>query len=282
MDTAGLPVPGAPLVSVILSTRNRAATLGHAIDSVFQQTHDRVELVVVDDASDDETPRLLAERSDDVRLRCLRNEENRGLPASLNRGIALARGSYIARIDDDDHWTDPGKLAAQLAWMEAHPEGVLVGTAYVDEWGRKTVNPLSDRDIRRQMLMRCPFCHSSVLMRAEAVAQAGGYDATLPYAEDWELWMRLGRLGELGNLDRVTLVKARGDDTLSERYFQRQLAMASRFAAQHADGYPRAFRARAMHAFNRGFFAVFPAGGRAHAAMSRWFRRVFRLEAPGG
>jgi len=278
---AGAADHGSPRVSVILSTYNRQATLERAITSVLAQDHPTLELLVVDDCSSDDTPDLLARWSGDDRVRVLRNEANRGLPASLNRAIRHARGAYLARIDDDDHWTDPGKLTAQLRWMASHPRGVLIGTAYVDEWGRTITNPETDSAIRRQMLLRCPFCHSSILMRAEAVAAAGGYDETLPYAEDWELWMRVGRLGTLGNLPKVAVVKARGEDTLSERYFNRQLAMAYRFAARYGRDYPGRFRARALHGFNRAFFRLFAVGGGPHRFMSRAFRRVFRLEQAG-
>lgn len=273
---------GLPAVSVILATHNRAATLDAAIESVLDQTLADLELVVVDDASEDDTPQRLARWVErDARVKVLRNGENRGLPASLNRGISEARAPLLARIDDDDRWTDRDKLAAQLRWMRDHPDTVLLGTAYVDEWGRRTANPVEDGAIRRQMLSRCPFCHPSVVMRAETVRAVGGYDETLPYAEDWELWLRLGRVGGLANLASVTLVKARGDDTLSERYFQRQLAMASGFAKRFAADYPRAMRARAFHGFNRLFFRLVPAGGRLHRGMGRVFRRVFRQGEAG-
>ncbi len=269
-------------VSVILATRNRADRLDAAVASVLSQDLDALELVVVDDGSGDATPeRLSAWAARDARVRLLRNETNLGLPAALNRGVDAARAPFLARIDDDDRWTDTGKLSAQLAWMDAHPDGVLVGTAYVDEWGRTTSNPLEDAAIRDQMLARCPFCHPTVLMRAEAVAAAGGYDESLPYAEDWDLWLRLGLQGRMGNLPAVTLEKSRGGDTLSERWFRPQLAMAGDFARRYAGDYPGAFRARALHAFSRVFFRLAPVDGALHRALGRAFRGVFGLGRGG-
>ena len=264
-------------ISVVLATRNRSGLVGRAVDSVLSQRGVDLELLVIDDASEDTTADELARWRDDGRVRVVRNDRRRGLPASLNRGIGLARGAFIARIDDDDVWTDERKLDAQLDWMRAHPDTVLLGTAYVDEWGRETRNPSDDAAIRRQMLLRCPFCHSSVLFSTAAFRAAGGYDETLDYAEDWELWMRLGREGRLANLDRVCLVKAAGEDTLSARHFERQLRSAGTLAARHAAHYPGRWRARGLHAFNRAFFRVFPAGGRVHGWMGGAFRQFFRL-----
>ncbi|MEM1412529.1 MAG: glycosyltransferase [Pseudomonadota bacterium] len=266
------------LVSVLLATHNRADRVSAAIESVLAQRHSDLELLVIDDASTDHTPEVLAQWSDDPRIRCFRNEQNQRLPTALNRIASEARGPFLARIDDDDHWTDAEKLTAQLAWMRMHQDGVLVGTGYVDEWGRETHNPSDDESIRRQMNLRCPLCHPTVLMRRDAFEAVGGYDTTLPYAEDWELWMRLGQAGRLGNLERITLVKARGGDTLSERYFEEQLLLATQLLKRHGDAYPGVGRARVMHAFNRGFFRCFPVGGRMHRVAASTFRRVFDLE----
>jgi glycosyltransferase involved in cell wall biosynthesis len=264
-------------VSVILATRNRADRVGRAIESVLSQRDVDLELILVNDASEDDTAAVLAGWCGDDRVRVVENARRRGLPASLNRGLSRARGEFIARIDDDDVWNDPDKLAEQLAWMRRHPDTVLLGTGYVDEWGRETRNPADDEAIRRQMLMRCPFCHSSVLFTAAAVRAAGGYDETLDYAEDWELWMRLGTRGRLANLERICLVKSAGEDTLSARHFDRQLRSAGALSARHAAHYPGRHRARALHAFNRWFFSVFPAGGKVHGLMGGAFRRVFGL-----
>lgn len=269
--------PTVPQVSVLLSTYNRAGALPAAIDSVLAQQGVELELLVVDDCSTDGTAETLKSWSDDGRVRLLRNAENLGLPASLNRAVRAASAPLLARIDDDDRWQDRFKLQRQLDWMAKHPDTVLLGTAYVDEWGRVSHNPISDEAIRRQMLLRCPFCHSSVVLRTAAVLDAGAYDESLPYAEDWDLWLRLGRVGKLANLEEVTLLKEQGENTLSERFFLRQLAMASDFATRYGKDYPGAFKARTMHAFNRFFFRVFPAGGRVHKAMGSAYRRVFRI-----
>ena len=264
-------------VSVLMSTRNRSATLSRAIESVLCQQGVRVELVIVDDHSSDETPDILARWRDDQRVICIHNAENLGLSASLNRAARRAGAGFLARIDDDDYWTDDKKLKRQLAWMDAHPDGVLVGTAYIDEQGRVSTNPLGDAEIRKQMLFRCAFCHSSTLIRRTAFETASGYDEALPYAEDWDLWARLGMQGVLGNLARVTLIKEPGENNLSQRYFQRQLQMAQNLAERYAGAYPGARRAVMLHRFSRVFFRVVPLNNVIHRGMSKLFRWVFQL-----
>jgi glycosyltransferase involved in cell wall biosynthesis len=251
------------------------------MDSVLAQDYPALELFVVDDGSTGDTAELLARYAAETRLRVLRNQSNRGLPASLNRGIAESSGDYVARIDDDDYWSDARKLSRQVDFVQRRPDCGLLGTAYVDEWGRTITNPLEDGAIRQQMLFRCPFCHPSVLIRRAALEQAGGYDETLPYAEDWDLWLRIGRDWGLANLADVTLVKQQGTATLSERHFKPQLAMASDFCRRYAANYPRAWRARTYHRFSRLFFSVFPRGGFVHGFMKRLFLRSFRLRHRG-
>lgn len=274
-------MPGAattPRVSVVMSTLNRAGTLSRAIDSVLGQEGSVLELVVVDDGSGDGTPSVLERYAGDSRVRVVRNDRNLGLPASLNRGIAGSRGEFIARIDDDDVWTDTAKIARQLNFMDNHPDTGLLGTGYVDEWEQRVTNPVTDAAIRRQMLFRCPFCHPSVVVRKRAIEAAGFYDENLPYAEDWDLWLRIGRQWRLANLPATTLVKNPGPGNLSERYFLRQLKMASGFAAKYASDYPRSTTARAYHAAARAFFRAVPAGGRLHTRMGKAFRRGFGLD----
>ncbi|MEE4175633.1 MAG: glycosyltransferase [Xanthomonadales bacterium] len=268
----------AGLVSVLLSTRNRAASLGVAMQSVLDQEGVDLELIVVNDGSTDATAAVLAAHGDDSRVRVFHQEESRGLPASLNRAAKEARGALLARVDDDDRWIRRDKLLLQRAAFEASPDLVLLGTGYRDEAQRAIRNPLRDADIRKQMLFRCPFCHPSVVMRASAFHAVGGYDEAMTYGEDWELWLRLGTTGRLGNLGELCVEKAGGQKTLSAQNFDRQLHLAVSLAGTHRDSYPGASRALGMHRFSRWFFDRFPLGGAVHRALSRAYRGVFSLE----
>jgi glycosyltransferase involved in cell wall biosynthesis len=125
---------------------------------------------------------------------------------NLNRGLELARGEFIARIDADDLHR-PGKLAAQVAEMDASPSLVLLGTnfEYVDASGKvfKRESPETDRQLLKERLQADgnQFCHSSVMFRAEMARQIGGYRMLAGrYAQDYDLWLRLSERGEIGCL----------------------------------------------------------------------------------
>ncbi len=260
-----------------MATHNRAGLIRRAAESVLAQEDVSLELVIVDDGSSDDTPSVLSELSADPRVKVMTHTRNRGLPASLNDGIANGRGKLVARIDDDDVWTAPDKLARQVRAFKAHPQLGLLGTAYVDEGGQVASNPQEDAAIRAQLLFRCPFCHSSIVMRRDAYELAGRYDESLPYAEDWDLWLRIGRNWKLGNLDDVCVVRHRGEATLSERYFHRQLDMATAFARRYAGDYPRPGLARIYHRVSQLFFRLAPVGGVLHRGLQGAFETVFRL-----
>lgn len=183
-----------PEVAVVLPVYNGAATVGATIASVLAQTHRDLELIVVDDGSTDATPAIAAAVAD-PRVR-LHSFPNRGLAASRNRGIRLARSPFVAFIDADDLWT-PGKLAAQLAALRARPDAALAysWTDCIDEHDRR-LGPGSHvtaegRVYERLLAWNFLDNGSSALVRAEALARAGPFDETLPAAEDWDLWLRL-------------------------------------------------------------------------------------------
>ncbi len=269
--------PLLPCVSVLLSTHNRAPTLATAIESVLAQREVTLELLVVNDHSSDGTAMLLEQWADDARVQVHHNQENLGLARSLNWALEQSRGMFIARIDDDDEWTDRYKLKKQLHWLRERPQAVLLGTAYLDEWGRHVCNPLSDHDIRQQLLKRCPFCHPTVVLRKEAALKVGGYNADLAYGEDWDLWLRLGRIGELGNLADETVVKRELDETLSKRFFYDQLRTANEMVRRYGGDYPGALRAHVLHGLSRLFFTLVPVDSGLHQIVRKCYQSVFSL-----
>lgn len=212
----------APRVSVVMSVYNAARWLREAVQSVLDQTLRELELIVVDDGSTDGTPAIL-QAVGDGRLRAVR-QSRAGLTVSLNRGLRLASGPLLARLDADDVAL-PERLARQVAFLDAHPEVGVLGTACLetDESGRVLGTyrpPVTDAEIRRALIRRNPFVHSSVMMRRDVLEPAGFYDEALAVAQDYELWLRLSRLTRMANLgeplvrrrlamDRVSLARDR-------------------------------------------------------------------------
>jgi glycosyltransferase involved in cell wall biosynthesis len=191
-----------PAVSVIMGVHNGAPWVGLAVASVLAQCGPAFELIVVDDGSTDATAQVLA-AVPDPRLRVQR-QPRAGLTAALTRALGLARAPLVARLDADD-LAMPGRLARQAEFLDSHPEVGLLGSAAVevDASGApvRTIRPpVDDPTIRRTLIRRNPFVHSSIVMRRELVERAGGYDLAFPVAQDYDLWLRLSEITRLANL----------------------------------------------------------------------------------
>lgn len=180
-----------PLVSIGIPFFNSAPTLLDAIRSVFAQSCDDWELLLLDDGSTDSSAQI-AERIHDTRVRFFADGRHRGLAYRLNQTIQLARGRYLARMDSDD-LMHPDRLRRQLAVLLADPLCDVVGTAMytVDvafrPWGRRGGEPLNVDP--RHVLRHGLFCHSTIFGRIEWFQQ-NPYSEAFPRAEDLELWCR--------------------------------------------------------------------------------------------
>jgi len=184
-------------VSVVIPTRDRAMLLAVTLAAVMQQRHVDFEVIVVDDGSADDTAAVVDDLGD-VRVRMVRHDRSRGMAAARNTAAAAARGTWIALLDDDDLWA-PDKLVGQLAVAERARRGwVYAGAVEIDVTGRLlggTPPPSPEvlvAGLTRRNLM--PAGCSNVILRAELLAAAGGFDPALRHLSDWDLWLRLARL----------------------------------------------------------------------------------------
>jgi glycosyltransferase involved in cell wall biosynthesis len=192
-------------VSVVLPVRNGERYLREAVDSLLAQTHRELEVVAVDDGSDDSTPAVLA-GYDDSRLRMVR-QQPLGLVAALRSGIAEARSDVIVRMDADDV-SLPHRLEHQVELLAHEDRLGLVGCGVetIDEQGRATGSwllPADDAALRRRLLLRNLFTHGSVVVRRAALEQAGGYRGDYGANEDYDLWRRIAREWRLGAVPEV-------------------------------------------------------------------------------
>jgi glycosyltransferase involved in cell wall biosynthesis len=219
------------LVTVVIPAYNAARYLTDALDSALKQTYAAVEVVVIDDGSTDETPRLLSTVSD-PRVRVVRTT-NQGVGAARNLGWRLGRGDFVAFLDADDRWFPP-KLATQVEFLREHPEVGLVGclmryqTPAGELLGVTGVAPLSSRDreaIRQAKLM--PFPISSVVVRRSVLEDLGGFDEQLPRAfpgqvEDIDLVARAARKVVVDSIPLVLGAYRVHAFSASERHFTSQ------------------------------------------------------------
>ena len=192
-----------PEISVIMSVHDDAPTLQAAIDSILTQSFTDLEFIIINDGSRDGTPELLAAQSD-PRVIVLHNATCIGLPASLNRGLAAARGRFIARMDADDV-SLPERLAIQHAFLRAHPEigvcGSYVEKVFPAKGKTKIVTyPTDPEEARARIHMVCPMAHMTVLARREVYDASGGYNPFYRRAQDVELWGRVALHFDISNV----------------------------------------------------------------------------------
>lgn len=195
-----------PLVDILLAVRDGARYLPAALDGLLAQHLREFRLLVVDDASTDETAAILAgAAARDRRITVLRNDTPTGLPASLNRGLAECTAPFLARADADDLYA-PERLSSQLQRLLVDPGlGVLsCGYHRIDADGRRlgTVVPVSGHQrLRFHMLFMNGLLHPGVMLRTELLRRVGGYDTSYWTAQDSDLWARLSPLARIDNLE---------------------------------------------------------------------------------
>jgi glycosyltransferase involved in cell wall biosynthesis len=195
----------APEVTVVIPTRDRRAVLERTLGAALAQVDVELEIVVVDDGSDDGTSTYLADHPD-PRVRAVRHAQSRGVAAARNSGIGAAAAAWIAFLDDDDLWA-PRKLRAQLDAAAARDAGFVYGAVViVDEQLRVLRGPLAgpDPDVVAEDLLRSnpmPGGCSNPMARADLVRQVGGFDEDLLQLSDWDLWIRLAGAARCARAD---------------------------------------------------------------------------------
>ncbi len=215
-----------------MSVYNGERYLRESVQSILNQTFTDLELIIVEDGSVDSTWDILTRFEDgDKRIRLVQNKDNLGLPKSLNRGLALARGQYIARQDADDV-SLPERLNTQIKFMEHNAKVGLLGTAYSVVNGRGQIeavqrHPQTDTEIRWQMLFHNAFCHTSVMF-SRGLLDRGSflYDETLTYSQDYELWTRMLQQTIAANLE-IPLVEWRKSDNAISAAFREEQQLAA-------------------------------------------------------
>lgn len=226
-----------PLVTVLMSVYNGQKYLREAIESTLNQTFGDFEFLIINDASSDNSREIILSYPDS-RIHLVDNPENIGLTRSLNKGLELARGEYIARMDADDV-SIPERLEKQVRFMEENPDIAVLGSwAWViDENNRITaeLRTLTDFDtLFIEIFFSNPLVHSSTLMRTAFIKKIGGYDEKFERTQDYDLWVRvLANGGKVLNVPEF-LIKYRNHlENISTKKFKQQEDLAQ-LAIQNA------------------------------------------------
>ncbi len=189
-----------PKVSIVMPTFNNDIYLQASIESILFQSFRDFEFIIIDDGSTDLTPTMLA-MVKDPRVRIIRHESQLGLIASLNHGLSVAKGEYVARMDADDT-SSLDRLMLQVHFMEAHPQIDLCGTGMIlSRQNNLKMNPQTHEEIRTWLLFHTCISHPTVMLRSSTIERLQiRYNPDFPYAEDYELWNRIAPLVKMANL----------------------------------------------------------------------------------
>lgn len=186
-----------PKVSVIIPTHNRAKILHLAVKCVLHQTFQDFEIIIVDDASQDNTEEVIRGFRDN-RIKYFRREMSGGDAVARNLGIVNSEGEYIAFLDDDDEWF-PDKLQRQVVILDHSPKevgGVYTGQVKVDGTNGKILSiRLGDKkgNLFNELLGGFRFSTSSVMVKKECFHQIGLFDENHPYSSDFDMWVRISK-----------------------------------------------------------------------------------------
>lgn len=230
----------APRVSVVIPCHNRADTIVEAIRSVLEQTYGDLEVIVVDDASTDDTVAVV-EAMGEARVRVAHNPGPRGPSAARNCGVALSDAPWIAFQDSDDIWL-PDKLAAQMAQLEDSPFvasycGMLIkadtqpGTPTQDRVPHPDTAPLSG-DILPSLTQGSYISTQMLVIRRDVFDAVGGFDADLSALVDWELMLRVAQEGPVDFVDQDLVVQRMSDNSIT-RSTRKRLAAQEYVLAKH-------------------------------------------------
>jgi len=223
------------LVSIVLPTHNGERYLATAIESVVAQTYPDWELVLVDDASTDRTPQIVAEAaSKDRRIRPIRHEENRKLPAALNTGFEAARGAYLGWTSDDNLYR-PGAIEAMARFLDERPEIGMVYADYttIDDEGRVTGRV---RAFPPECLAYLNAVGPCMLYRRAVLENVGPYAADVFTAEDYEYWIRVAKRFAIAPMHEDLYLYRFHGGSLSARQQERVERATAAVLERHLDG----------------------------------------------
>lgn len=220
------------LISVIMSVYNEVPEyLDTAINSILNQTHGNFEFIIINDGSSDGiVKKLEVAAQNDNRIQLIHNGEQMGLTRSLNKGLGVAKGDFIARMDSDD-FAVPTRFEKQLAFFEEHTDIDIIGTGVVS-FGAKSVfmspcNGMKNDEIRAELFFTSGLCHPSVMIKKSFLDDHGlTYDGNVKKGQDYDMWERCSEYGKLAVMDEVLLFYRIHDKQITSQFKSEQVTTA--------------------------------------------------------
>ncbi|MCS3638173.1 glycosyltransferase family 2 protein [Salinibacter ruber] len=202
------------LVSVIIPTYNREKTIRHAIESVYAQSYPNIEIIVVDDGSEDNTGQVVSDMTRENLVYC-RHDINRGAPAARNTGLEQSSGDYIAFLDSDDEWTRD-KISKQVSLLkDSRPKVGMCYTGVVfNENGQEVYScpTQKDSDISNLVYRNMIGGYSSVMVKPNVLETVGNFDERLKGRQDLDMWLRISKQYEIQFVkEPLTIINKRKD-----------------------------------------------------------------------
>ncbi len=288
-----------------MATYNRAGLIDSAIESVLKQTftvrpgspQEDWELIIADDGSTDNTPEVVAkwlkkepfdkasldaarDGQGKPRIVYTRSDVNQGISKNYNRGLRLAKGEYVAMLDDDDPWCDADKLSKQVNFLDKNPDyaGCGGGMIVVDGNGKEVyryLKPETDEAIRKKMLFGNPLANSTTMFRRSAGEKVGWYDESTRYSGDRDFWLKMGLVGKLYNFPEYFSYYLLANDNTSIKKARPHLKASLTIMRRYKGKYPNYLAALALN-YLQYLYAFIPETIRKaiHPTLARVKRRL--------
>lgn len=223
----GKNIKTSPRVTVLMSVYNSEIYLPEAIESILNQTFNDFEFLIINDGSKDKSLQIIEKYAkQDNRIRII-SRPNKGLVASLNQGISLAKGEFLARMDSDDI-SLPSRLEKEVIYLDSHPEVSLIGSNYIvmDEKGKQlvTTNIFTHPDDLKVAQVTCnQYGHGSIMARLKVLKRLGGYDSSVGHVEDYHLWTRISRVEDIANFEEPLYIYRRNSEGVTQQNLKLQI-----------------------------------------------------------
>jgi len=215
----------APLVTVLMPVYNGEAYLSEAIESILLQSYTNFEFLILNDGSSDRSEEIIQSYTDS-RIRLINNATNMQLIATLNRGLDLAQGKYIVRMDADDI-SLPQRIERQVEWLEKNPEYGLVGSWFEDFNGTDTIRTIKyssdDTHIRIRHLYQTHIAHPTAVLRKSVIDEHNlRFNPEFVHGEDYAFWVQMSAYCKLSNYPEMLVRKRDHPRNISNKYAQTQ------------------------------------------------------------